>query len=103
MHLQPDKIFGDAAWVSELEKTLNINGQALPQIRNTAVRINEGGQGQITLRVNGGANTVRGCQEMVVQVVIRFNGGTAIVVSSPIRMPTSHYNGRRGGVKVPRW
>ena len=100
MHLQARwEIFGDAAWVSELEKTLNINGQVGPADSSTpAVRINEGGQGQITLRVNGGANTVRGWPGNGGTGSNNGQaGGTAMVVSSPIRMPTSHYNGRVGG------
>ena len=104
MHLQARwEVFGNAAYISNIAKTLQITGNVGPADNsNPAVRINSGGQGDITVKVLQGGSPVRGWPG---------NGGSggssaqsgqagniAMVVSSPIKMPTSHYNGRvKGG------
>ena len=100
MHLQARwEVFGDNAWTSGVKKTLNITGNVGPADNgNPAVRINSGGSGEIIVNVQSGSYPVRGWPG---------NGGAAaqggqagnvaMHVASPIKMPTSHYNGRVGG------
>ena len=100
MHLQARwEIFGDAAWTSPISKTLNITGNVGPADSfSPAVRINSGGQGEITMNILSGGQTVRGWPGLGGAGGNNGQGGgTAMVVSSPIKMPTSHHNGRVGG------
>ena len=86
-------------WTSPISKTLNITGNVGPADNNNpAVRINSGGQGEITMNILSGGQTVRGWPGLGGAGGNNGQGGgTAMVVSSPIKMPTSHHNGRVGG------
>ena len=100
MHLQARwEIFGDAAWTSPIKKTLNLTGNVGPaDANNPAVRINSGGQGEIDVNVLSGGTVVRGWPGNGGAGNNNGQaGGTAMVVSTPIKMPTTHFNGRVGG------
>ena len=55
--------FSGMAWTSPISKTLNITGNVeKTDNNNPAVRINSGGQGEITMNILSGGQTVRGWQ-----------------------------------------
>ena len=100
MHLQARwEVFGDNAWVSGVKKTLNITGNVGSDgISNPAVRINSGGNGEIIVNVQSGSYPVRGYPGNGGSTGNNGQAGAAAMhVASPIKMPSSHYNGRVGG------
>ena len=100
MHLQARwEVFGDNAWTSGVKKTLNITGNIGPADEsNPAVRINSGGNGEIIVKVQSGSYPVRGWPGLGGGASQSGQAGNiAMHVASPIKMPTTHYNGRVGG------
>ena len=100
MHLQARwEVFGDNAWTSGVKKTLNITGNIGPADEsNPAVRINSGGNGEIIVKVQSGSYPVRGWPGLGGGASQAGQAGNiAMHVASPIKMPTTHYNGRVGG------
>ena len=114
MHLQARyEVFGDNTYTSTVTKQLNIGGNVGSDgSSNPAVRFNSGGNGSITFRINtsnspvvrgyagekgiGGGNTGDGGGGGKGDG--GESGGTGMIVSSTISMPTSHFNNRlRGG------
>ena len=101
-HLQAKwEIYGESAYSSSLEKVLNVNG-FVGSGANTdpAIRFHSGGGGDIKVYLNAGNSAVRGYsgEGGTSASTSGKNGGVGMVVSTPIKMPQSHYNNRlRGG------
>ena len=79
------------------KKTLNITGNIGADESNPAVRINSGGNGEIIVKVQSGSYPVRGLGLGGGASQSGQAGNIAMHVASPIKMPTTHYNGRVGG------
>ena len=104
MHLQARyEVFGDSAYTSSIEKELNIGGNVGSSGNdNPAIRFNDSGGGSITLNINNtsGSPVVRGYagDRGSAGGGDGSSGGIAMTISSPIKMPLSHWNDRvRGG------
>ena len=103
-HLQARyEIYGNNIYQSNLKKTMNINGNVGAADNNDpAIRFNSGGNGVIELNVvnTGGSPVVRGYSgnSGSSNSGTGGGGGIALVASSNVRVPTSHYNNRiKGG------
>ena len=96
-------MFGDGAYTSSIEKELNIGGNVGSSGNdNPAIRFNDSGGGSITLNINNtsGSPVVRGYagDRGSAGGGDGGTGGIAMTISSPIKMPLSHWNDRvRGG------
>lgn len=109
-HLQARyEIFGDTIYQSNLHKTLNINGNVGSASNgDPAIRFNSGGNGIKELNVNNANGGGGGSAGAAVRGYSGNSGGSngggggdggpALVASSNVRIPTSHYNNRiKGG------